>query len=294
MTVAGFAQATAVVRRRDGSGQAGSEPGEVAYDAELDPGWRIADKPNGGYLLAVLARAALDAVREQTGQPHVLAASAHYLRAPEARAAVVEVELLRPGRAASQLRARLLQDAKVCVEALLTVGALDPAAAPWWGGEAAPAMPPPEQCVLLPAHPPGADYTVELMGQVLERLAPASAAFGSGRPSGTGELRGWLALADGADWDPLSLLLAVDALPPATFDLGTTGWVPTLELTAYVRALPAAGPVLVRQRARLVQDGLVDEVCDAWDSRGRLVASATQLAGVRVPDHPPASATAAR
>ena len=39
---------------------------------------------------------------------------------------------------------------------------------------------------------------------------------------------------------------AVDAFPPATFDVEFAGWVPTLELTAYVRALPAAGPVQIR------------------------------------------------
>ena len=47
-----------------------------------------------------------------------------------------------------------------------------------------------------------------------------------------------------------SLLFAVDAFPPATFDVELTGWVPTLELTAYVRALPAPGPVRVLQRAQ--------------------------------------------
>lgn len=95
-----------------------------------------------------------------------------------------------------------------------------------------------------------------------------------------------MALADGSDHDPLSLLLTVDALPPATIGLGTLGWVPTLSLTAYVRALPAPGPVLVRIRAHLVEDDMVAEVCGAWDSRGRLVARATQLAAV-----PTASAT---
>jgi hypothetical protein len=39
---------------------------------------------------------------------------------------------------------------------------------------------------------------------------------------------------------------------------------------------------MVRQRARLVQAELVDELCDVWDSRGRLVAQATQLAALRV------------
>jgi hypothetical protein len=35
------------------------------------------------------------------------------------------------------------------------------------------------------------------------------------------------------------------------------------------------------QRARLLQDGWLDEECELWDSRGRLVAQARQLAGYR-------------
>lgn len=279
--MAGFAKATTVVRRRDSS----------AYDVELDPEWRVGDKPNGGYLLAVLGRAGVAAAGED--HPHVLAASAHFLQAPDARTAAIEVDVLRGGRSASQLRVRLRQDERTCVEALLTLGRLTQEAQPWWGGEPAPTLPPPSRCQLLPVQPPGADYTVQLMGQVLERLDPATVQWAVGRPAGRGELRGWATMADGTDWDPLSLLVAVDAFPPATFDLGSRGWVPTLELTAYVRALPAPGPLVVRQRARLVRDGRVDEVCDVWDSRGLLVAQAMQLAGVRVPDAPPPAAAPA-
>ena len=104
-----------------------------------------------------------------------------------------------------------------------------------------------------------------------------------GRPSRVGELRGWLALDDGREPDPLFLLTVVDAFPPASFDLGLSGWVPTIALTAYVRALPAPGPLIVRQRARHVAGGRVDEDCDVWDSAGHLVASGYQLAGVRHP-----------
>jgi hypothetical protein len=59
--------------------------------------------------------------------------------------------------------------------------------------------------------------------------------------------------------------------------------VPTLHLSAWVRGLPAPGPLVVRQSARLVEASMVDETCDVWDSRGRLVATGHQLAGVRVP-----------
>ncbi len=84
-------------------------------------------------------------------------------------------------------------------------------------------------------------------------------------------------------FDPISLLYAVDAFPPATFDIATTGWVATLELTAYVRALPAPGPLRVVSKARLVDGPWVDQACDVWDSTGRLVVQAIQLAGVRLP-----------
>jgi hypothetical protein len=120
------------------------------------------------------------------------------------------------------------------------------------------------------------------MNQVEVRLDPEFAGFTRGEPSGRGELRGWLALPDAEDFDPVSLLYAVDAFPPATFDIEFTGWVPTLELTAYVRALPAPGPVRVMQRANLIDAGRVDETCWVWDSTGRLVAQGSQLAGIRL------------
>ncbi len=120
------------------------------------------------------------------------------------------------------------------------------------------------------------------MGQVDLRIEPGSFGFGRGKPSGRGELRGWLALPDGEAFDPFSLIYAVDAFPPATFDVEMTGWVPTLELTVYVRAIPAPGPVRVLQKAQLIDAQRVDESCWVWDSTGRLVASGTQLAGIRL------------
>jgi hypothetical protein len=81
--------------------------------------------------------------------------------------------------------------------------------------------------------------------------------------------------------DPLGLLLATDVLPPATFPLGSKGWVPTIQLSVYVRALPAQGWLRARPRARTVTGGLVDEVCELWDDSGRVVAQAVQLAMVR-------------
>ena len=271
-----FDEATAVNRRADGSG----------YDVELDPGWAIGDKPNGGYLAVLLARAAvIEAARAGADHPHPLAVSTSFLRAPAAGPAAIEVTVLRAGRGASQLQATLRQNDRLCVTALLTLGTLSDEPA-WWDDLPVPPLPPIEDCLLLPPVSP-VGVPVHLMRNVHESLDPATLGWATGQPAGRAELRGYAALADGTPWEPLSVLLALDCYPPATFDLGTAGWVPTLELTCYLRGIPAPGPLRIRQRAKLVQDSRVDEVCEAWDSRGRLVGQATQLAGVRIPDQPP-------
>ena len=70
-------------------------------------------------------------------------------------------------------------------------------------------------------------------------------------------------------------------MPPVTFEMGIPGWVPTVELTVLLRAVPAPGWLRCVQRTRLVQAGWLDEECEVWDSAGRLVVQARQLAMYR-------------
>ena len=262
-----FSEVSAIVAR--GPGQ---------FDGDIDPEWTIGGKPNGGYLLSMLGKAALSVGEHD----HVVAASAHYLRSPEPGPVVIEARLLRGGRSASQVRASMSQGGTDCVEALVTTSHLDPTSEPYWEA----GLPDDTPCafedcpVLVPRTPDG--IRVAIMEQVEVRLDPASMASAGGRASGRGELRGWLALPAGEAFDPCSLLYAVDAFPPASFDIEHAGWVPTLELTVYVRALPAAGPVRVLQRAQLIDAQRIDETCFVWDTTGRLVAQGTQLAGIRL------------
>jgi len=266
----GFDAATRVER-------VGTEHGLAVFDADLQPAWRIEQKLNGGYLLAVLARAAGEVAGAD--HPHPVTATATYIAPPDVGPARVLVQELRRGRTAAQLRTRLVQDGAPRAEALLTFGRLDGEV--WWDDVVPPALAPEDRCVLIPATSP--ERSVPLLDVVHERLDPARLGWAAGRPSGHGEQRGWLRLADGRDPDPLALLLLVDALPPASFDLGLGGWVPTLSLTVHVRAVPTPGPVRARLRARLVAGDRVDELCDLWDDAGRLVATGHQLAGLRVP-----------
>jgi hypothetical protein len=252
---------------------------EGRFAGTVSAEWTIADKPNGGYLLGMLGRAAVAA----TPHPHVLTASACYVRSPEPGPVEIEVDVLRAGRSASQVHARMLQDGQRTVEALLTTSTV-PAAdtKPYWTAGLPPLWPHGyTDSVRIPGRSPSG-FRVAMADHVEVRIDPDTLGFAAGKPTGRGELRGWLALPGDEPFDPLSLVFAVDAFPPGTFDVELSGWAPTLELTVYVRALPVPGPVRVLQRAQSIDGDRFDEACFVWDSAGRLVAQGTQLAGIRL------------
>ncbi|HEX3707025.1 MAG TPA: thioesterase family protein [Mycobacteriales bacterium] len=261
--VSAFEKATGIRRRGD----------TTTYDTELDPGWAIGGKPNGGYLLAILARAACDAV----GTTDPLAVSAHYLRAPDSGPAEIRTEIIRSGRRASTSRAVLWQGDKPFLDATVTSGKLTGAAVDWSDG-GPPKMPPIEQCDAR-GNP---NFPIELFDKVDLRIDPATVPFqiadGKPAPNGTPTVRYWFRLRDGAEPDVMSLLVAVDASFPTVFHLGRFGWAPTVELSVLLRGIPAPGWLACEARTRLVADGWFDEEASVWDSTGRLVAQARQLA----------------
>ncbi|MFI6504633.1 thioesterase family protein [Nonomuraea typhae] len=250
------------------------------YAATLDPEWAVADKLHGGYLLAVLARAAV--ADAGAAHPHVTAASGAFLEAPSPGHADLTVTRLRVGKSVAQVRVDLSQEGRPRASALIALGRLDDSG-PWWTASEPVDLPPEQDCFLAPVQPPGAPFPVPLMGVIEERINPGHLAFAFGRPSKKGVIASWQRLADGSDWDPLSLLVALDPVPPVTFDLGVPGWMPTIQLSAYIRRLPAPGPVRVRLTATDVGGDRIDQVAHVWDDKGRLVAQSTQLAAVRLP-----------
>lgn len=179
------------------------------FDGAVDPDWTIGGKPNGGYLLGMLGRAAT------WNGPHqdVIAASAHYIRSPDSGPIAIETATLRTGRSATQVRARMTQGEITCVESLMTVASLDADTRPRWdaglpsvsgiGWDECERLVP-----LLPTAQP-----VAILQQVEVRLEPGSRGFTKGQPSGRGELRGWLALPGDERFDSISLLFAVDGFP---------------------------------------------------------------------------------
>ena len=118
----------------------------------------------------------------------------------------VTAEVLRTGRSASQVWARMGQADQACVEALITVGHLDRDTSAHWD-VGAPAIPQVafDDAQTLVARLPTGDPDA-IMQQVAVRLDPECTGFTRGQPSGRGELRGWLSLPGNAPFDPISLL----------------------------------------------------------------------------------------
>ncbi|WP_156726225.1 thioesterase family protein [Streptomyces apocyni] len=253
------------------------EPG--VYDAELSAGWTIITAVNGGYLLAMLGRA----LSEALPHPHPFTISAHYLTASQPGPAVIRTELVRSGRSLSTGQASLFQYDEEGreverIRAVASYGDLDALPDDVRTSATPPAIPPVEQCFGPDDSPAPIPGSSAITDRLWLKLDPATLGWALGAPSGRGEMRGWFGLADGRDHDPLSLLLAVDALPPTAFEIGLKGWVPTVELTAHVRCRPAPGPLRIAITTRNLAGGFLEEDAEVWDSADRLVAQSRQLA----------------
>ncbi|MER6090310.1 thioesterase family protein [Streptomyces bluensis] len=267
-----FDRDTAVTRRDEG-----------VYDTDLSAGWTIINAVNGGYLLAVLGRALADAL------PHSdpFTVSAHYLTASRPGPAVIRTDVARTGRTLSTGQASLFQyddngHEVERIRVLASYGDLDSLPDDVRTTAKPPVFPPMDRCFGPQDGPTPVSGSSSITERLMLKLDPSTLGWALGAPSGKGEMRAWLGLADGRDADPLSLLLAVDALPPTAFELGISGWVPTIELTVHVRSRPAPGPLRVSLITRNLAGGFLEEDAEVWDSADRLVAQSRQLARVRL------------
>jgi acyl-CoA thioesterase len=251
------------------------------YDVAVGAGWQIGSGVNGGMLMALLG-SALRTTFADDGHPDPLSVTGYFLTAARPGPGEVRTSVLRSGRSMSTGSASLVQvedDREVeRVRVLATYGDLAGLPDDVRTTAVPPDLPPPEQCLSTSDAPPTAMEHAAFLDRVDLRLDPACVGWAVGRPSGRGVIQGWLRLADPREPDPVLLLLAADALPPVTFDLGLFGWTPTLELTVHVRAAPSVGWLRVRHATRNIAGGLLEEDAEVWDAAGRLVAQSRQLA----------------
>ncbi|MEH0546986.1 thioesterase family protein [Streptomyces sp. B21-105] len=267
-----FDRDTALTRRAPG-----------VYDIDLSAGWTIISAVNGGYLLAVLGRALADALPHD--DPFTI--SAHYLTASQPGPATVRTDVVRSGRTLSTGQASLFQydenGAEVeRIRVLASYGDLDALPDDVRTTAKPPVIPPIDQCFGSEDGPAPVDGSSAIVDRLMLKLDPSTLGWALGQPSGRGEMRAWFGLKDGREPDPLSLLLAVDALPPTAFEIGLRGWVPTVELTVHIRCRPAPGPLRVSIVTRNLAGGFLEEDAEVWDSADRLVAQSRQLARARL------------
>jgi acyl-CoA thioesterase len=251
-----------------------SAAGEGIWKAEVQPDFDIFGVTNGGYLMAIGARA----MSESAAGRLPVSVTAYFLRPVTAGPIEVAVSEMKTGRTFSTMGATIGAGS----DSLTMLGSLiEPAQ---WAGEdvyvagAPPDLPPPDDC---PQAVPAKDGPIPppLLAHFEERIHPDDVGPMEGRPSGVARVRGWFRLHDGEPIDVFTLLLVADAFPPAVFNADLPlAWTPTLEMTTQVRAMPADGWLRCQFTTRFVSGGLLEEDGEIWDGTGRLVALSRQLA----------------
>ena len=272
-----FRRATAVQAEPSGTGTpdengAGAPTGSSRWAGAIAPGWDIVGNANGGYLMAIGARAMAAAV----GRPDPISLTAHYLAPGKPGPVAIEVDVVKQGRTFATATATLLAGTRPLLVALGTFGELSDLPSVQLVDQEPPPMPPPAECV--PVEPTDT-FPPPFMGRVELRLHPDDATFLGGHPSGHARMRGWFRLRDDEPTDTTALLCAVDAFPPTVFNAHLpVAWTPTVELTAHIRARPEPGWLRCRFATHFVTGGFLEADGEVWDGVDRLVAQSRQLA----------------
>jgi acyl-CoA thioesterase len=267
-----FSTATAVDPMGAPSPASASAVSSSRWSAAIADGWDIAGNANGGYLLAITARAMSAAI----GRPDPVTVTAHYLAPGKPGQASVSVDVIKQGRTFGTATATLEADDRPLLRVLGTFGELGDNAGPQLVDLEPPSMPSPEQCIPVDATE---TFPPPFMGRVELRLHPDDATFLGGNPSGHARMRGWFRLRHGEVPDTIALLCAADAFPPTVFNASLpVAWTPTIELTTHVRYRPEPGWLRCRFATHFVTGGFLEEDGEIWDVTDRLVAQSRQLA----------------
>jgi acyl-coenzyme A thioesterase PaaI-like protein len=249
--------------------------GDGTLTADLRAEWSIGGHPHGGFLMALMAKAAVVVLTEH-GEPSAdpLAVSAEFLRPPAIGPVLLRTDIRKIGRRASVVSIRLEQRGRSCVEATVTAGRLPVRRPEWSDLPAMPAEPPPRALAVTGETSEG---TFHLAKGCDVRLDPATVGYLTGRAGDPPLMRLWVKPRYSVP-DPYFALVAADVNPPVVFNLGRLGWAPTVQLTALMRARPAPGWLRVLVECRSIQESWFDSDATVIDSAGRLICQARQLA----------------
>jgi hypothetical protein len=247
--------------------------GDDGWDGVVHPGWDIYGIPHGGYLMALSVNAALAA----TGAPDVFTVTTHYLAKATLGPIRFRVRELGGGRRFRSHLVEATQADRTVLASVLSVGDRDAISGPRFDQRSAPDLT--GRLGPRAGDPDEPSPTPELARSLGIRIDQDTHGFAVGEPTGDPVIRALVDPVVPTPTDQLLALVACDATPPAAWNaLGVSGWVPTVGLTAQVRARPCPGPLSVVTAARSVSDGLLEEDAEVYDAEGHLVVLSRQLA----------------
>ncbi len=249
-------------------------PGQ--FDADLNEHWTIGPKPHGGVMIALCAGAAREAYGEGA---HPVAVSANYLSAPDPGPVRLVTTLRKRGRRIGLVDVELVQGRdsgwKTCVHAVVTMGEPEHDARPLFSLNpvvgSMDVEPPPDVPAIGPGHS-AAEINHLARGCDIRPLVVESATDGVAPV-----FQVWVRPRVGSV-DELFALMCGDISLPVPYAVGRRGWAPTVQLTAYLRGLPADGWLRVVCTTTEIGEDWFDEDHTVVDSAGRIVVQTRQLA----------------
>jgi len=273
---------------------ASSEEDVHVFDGVLNAHWTIGEKVHGGAMLALCAkaaRAALDPDLATAVQP--IAVSGSFLWAPDPgalqvvctvrkrgrRVSIVDVELNQGTRTGDE---RSREEQKTAVRAVMTLAEPEHHVAPLLSVNPVVALmtpdPPPGLAPIGPGHPM-ADIVHLAHGC---DIRPSLTTMEPRADGGPPVIEYWVRPREGSP-DVLFALLCGDVSAPVTFGVNRFGWAPTVQLTAYLRGMPADGWLRVMCTTMQIGQDWFDEDHLVVDCEGRIIVQSRQLAMVPPP-----------
>ncbi|HET6736515.1 thioesterase family protein [Mycobacterium sp.] len=267
------------------------------YEGELNEHWTIGPKVHGGAMLALCANAArmehsrglgapparsVGGERSDKGDVQPIAVSGNFLWAPDPGPMQLQTTVRKRGRRISLIDVELNQGDRTAVRAAVTLGDPEHHVPPLLSvNPVVPLMqpePPPGLEPIGPGHPM-ADIVHLAHGC---DIRPSLTTFTPRTDGGPPIIEYWVR-PKGTPPDVLFALLCGDVSAPVTFGVNRTGWAPTVQLTAYLRALPADGWLRVLCTTVQIGQDWFDEDHIVVDCEGHIVVQSRQLAMVPAP-----------
>lgn len=242
------------------------------FAVNISDHWSINGHPNGGYLMAILANAALTVSDKKS----ISIFTANFIAGCQAGPARLFVEPIGHSKSFDRFQVRLVQNDTEKIRAL---GTLMPENT---GGahqheQSAPDILPLDQCVRIPEMP-----SFTFFEQMDIRLEPDCAGWMAGNLAERSEQRGWVHFREKRQLDQLAMILMTDSFPPPVLAKhGLVAWVPTIELSINLRNQPRTEWLKCIFRSRFIDNDIVDEDGEIWDGTGNLVAISRQISQFR-------------